>query len=72
MLKRASRAPDPDTFFAARFNGLWASIQEIEELNRVSEFEQMWGLNRVIMGIKPSYQNTDEQIVLEDICCELA
>ena len=32
MLKRASRAPDPDTFFAGRFNGLWASIQEIEEL----------------------------------------
>ena len=27
MLKRASRAPDPDTFFAGRFNGLWASIQ---------------------------------------------
>ena len=32
VLKRASRAPDPDTFFGRRFNGLWASIQEIEEL----------------------------------------
>jgi hypothetical protein len=31
VLKRASRAPDPDTFFAGRFNGLWASIQGIEE-----------------------------------------
>ena len=28
VLKRASRAPDPDTFFAARFNGMWASIQD--------------------------------------------
>src|SRR6056300_1396312 len=33
VLKRASRAHDPDTFFGRRFNGLWASIQGIEEFN---------------------------------------